>query len=94
MQPSAVEADSAVVATPEAEDRVQCAAAYRLASRFGWDTGSIYNHITVRSGEDAASGAPHFLINPFGLDCKCSSPLRLFFRGSAASRRCCAQSPR
>lgn len=68
MQPSAVEADSAVVATPEAEDRVQCAAAYRLASRFGWDTGSIYNHITVRSGEDAASGAPHFLINPFGLD--------------------------
>jgi ribulose-5-phosphate 4-epimerase/fuculose-1-phosphate aldolase len=30
--------------------------------------GSIYNHITVRSGEDPASGAPHFLINPFGLD--------------------------
>ena len=52
----------------EAADRAHCAAAYRLASRFKWDTGSIYNHITVRCGQDPASAQPHFLINPFGLD--------------------------
>ena len=49
----------------ESTDRVQCAAAYRVAKRFGWDTGSIYNHITVRTGDESAQ---HFLINPFGLD--------------------------
>jgi hypothetical protein len=55
---------SAAAATAEVEARTHCAAGYRLASRFKWDTGSIYNHITVRSGGDEASGEPHFLVRP------------------------------
>jgi ribulose-5-phosphate 4-epimerase/fuculose-1-phosphate aldolase len=45
----------------EREARVQLAAAYRLAERFGM-TDLIYNHISLR-----VPGADHhFLINPFG----------------------------
>jgi ribulose-5-phosphate 4-epimerase/fuculose-1-phosphate aldolase len=43
--------------------RRQLAAAYRLVDHFGW-TELIYGHLTARvPGE-----APHFLINPFGLN--------------------------
>jgi ribulose-5-phosphate 4-epimerase/fuculose-1-phosphate aldolase len=43
--------------------RRQLAAAYRLVDHFGW-TEMIYGHLTARvPGE-----APHFLINPFGLN--------------------------
>ena len=42
--------------------RVDLAAAYQIAAKFGWDE-VIYNHITMRvPGDDE-----HFLINPFGL---------------------------
>ena len=47
----------------EAVLRRQLAAAYRLVDHFGW-TELIYGHLTARvPGE-----APHFLINPFGLN--------------------------
>jgi len=43
--------------------RRQLAAAYRLVDHFGW-TELIYGHLTARvPGE-----APHFLINPYGLN--------------------------
>ncbi|HJQ58713.1 MAG TPA: class II aldolase/adducin family protein [Vineibacter sp.] len=43
--------------------RRQLAAAYRLVEQFGW-TELIYGHLTARvPGE-----APHFLINPYGLN--------------------------
>jgi ribulose-5-phosphate 4-epimerase/fuculose-1-phosphate aldolase len=56
-----------VYALPPAEGeavlRRQLAAAYRLVDHFGW-TELIYGHLTARvPGE-----APHFLINPFGLN--------------------------
>ena len=47
----------------EAVLRRQLAAAYRLVDHFGW-TELIYGHLTARvPGE-----APHFLINPYGLN--------------------------
>ena len=47
----------------EAVLRRQLAAAYRMVDHFGW-TELIYGHLTARvPGE-----APHFLINPFGLN--------------------------
>jgi ribulose-5-phosphate 4-epimerase/fuculose-1-phosphate aldolase len=47
----------------EAVLRRQLAASYRLVDHFGW-TELIYGHLTARvPGE-----APHFLINPFGLN--------------------------
>ena len=46
----------------EWQTRVELAAAYRLADRFGWSM-LIFNHITARvPGKD-----DHFLINNFGL---------------------------
>jgi ribulose-5-phosphate 4-epimerase/fuculose-1-phosphate aldolase len=47
----------------EAVLRRQLAAAYRLVDHFGW-TELIYGHLTARVPGDA----PHFLINPFGLN--------------------------
>ncbi|MBL8380108.1 MAG: class II aldolase/adducin family protein [Burkholderiales bacterium] len=45
----------------EREARVDLAACYRLAARYGW-TDLIYTHISARvPGEDG-----HFLLNPFG----------------------------
>lgn len=49
--------------------RVKLAACYRIFSQLGW-TELIYNHITLRlpaEDDSADDGAPHFLINPFGL---------------------------
>ncbi len=43
--------------------RVQLAAAYRLVDHFGWCE-LIYGHLTARIPGDA----PHFLINPYGLN--------------------------
>ncbi|SJZ38366.1 Ribulose-5-phosphate 4-epimerase/Fuculose-1-phosphate aldolase [Enhydrobacter aerosaccus] len=47
----------------EAVLRRQLAAAYRLVDHFGW-TELIYGHLTARVPGDA----PHFLINPYGLN--------------------------
>jgi ribulose-5-phosphate 4-epimerase/fuculose-1-phosphate aldolase len=56
-----------VYAMPSAEGewvlRRQLAAAYRLVDHFGW-TELIYGHLTARVPGDA----PHFLINPYGLN--------------------------
>lgn len=47
----------------EWEARLDLACCYRAAWQLGWQTGIIYNHITMR-----VPGAPgQFLINPFGL---------------------------
>jgi ribulose-5-phosphate 4-epimerase/fuculose-1-phosphate aldolase len=47
----------------EWEARVDLACCYRAAWQLGWQTGIIYNHITLR-----VPGEPgQFLINPFGL---------------------------
>ena len=43
--------------------RVQLAAAYRMVDHFGW-TELIYGHLTAR----VPGAAPHFLINPYGLN--------------------------
>src|SRR3954447_22805656 len=43
--------------------RVELAAAYRLVDHFGW-TELIYGHLTARGPGEA----PHFLLNPFGLN--------------------------
>lgn len=47
----------------EAVLRRQLAAAYRLVDHFGW-TELIYGHLTAR----VPGPAPHFLINPYGLN--------------------------
>ena len=48
----------------EAAARKELAACYRLFDALGWAEG-IFNHITVRV--PSPGGAPHYLINPFGL---------------------------
>lgn len=45
--------------------RLELAACYRLFDHLGW-TEAIFNHITVRVPH-GDNGAPHYLINPFGL---------------------------
>jgi len=59
--------------------RVELAAAYRLAARFGW-TDHIFTHFSARiPGE-----APHFLINAFGLtfpEVNASNLLRIDIEG-------------
>ena len=46
----------------EQDVRVELAAAFRLAARFGW-TELVWNHITARVPEEPS----HFLINPLGV---------------------------
>jgi ribulose-5-phosphate 4-epimerase/fuculose-1-phosphate aldolase len=48
----------------ELSARRELAACYRLFDHLGWTEG-IFNHITLRVGDDAAK--PNYLINPFGL---------------------------
>jgi ribulose-5-phosphate 4-epimerase/fuculose-1-phosphate aldolase len=45
--------------------RRELAACYRLFDHLGWTEG-IFNHITLRVGDDDTP-RPHYLINPFGL---------------------------
>lgn len=56
--------NSSDAAVTEATLRRDLAAAYRLAASFGWDD-TIYTHFSARL--PTSSGAPRFLINPFGL---------------------------
>ena len=50
------------VSSAEREQRIELAAAFRLADRFGWSE-IVWNHITAR-----VPGEPqHFLINPMGM---------------------------
>lgn len=50
------------VSDSERDQRVELAAAFRLAERFGW-TELVWNHITARVPDEPA----HFLINPMGI---------------------------
>jgi ribulose-5-phosphate 4-epimerase/fuculose-1-phosphate aldolase len=50
------------ISAEEWETRVNLAAAYRLVAHFRWDD-LIFTHITAR----VPGGAPHFLINPYGM---------------------------
>jgi ribulose-5-phosphate 4-epimerase/fuculose-1-phosphate aldolase len=67
---------------PEWRARVDLAACYRLAARFGW-TDIIYTHISARlPGEDA------FLLNPYGLgfhEITASSLLKVGFDGRVST---------
>jgi ribulose-5-phosphate 4-epimerase/fuculose-1-phosphate aldolase len=58
----ATQLTNALMSEDERRLRIELAACYRLAQRYGWDE-LIYNHISARvPGPDH-----HFLINPFGL---------------------------
>ena len=54
--------DSTRVSNTELEQRIELAAAFRLADRFGW-TELVWNHITARVPDEPE----HFLINPMGI---------------------------
>ena len=66
---AAADAVRSRVGEAEWAQRVELAAAYRLAAARGWDEG-IYNHITLairHAGHDADSSRTCFLLNQFGL---------------------------
>lgn len=67
----------------ERKIRVELAAAYHLAARFGW-TDLIYTHISAR-----VPGQDNYLINPFGLHFQEVTPdnlVKVNFKGKIVSR--------
>ncbi len=59
--------------------RVDLAACYRIVAQYGWDD-LVFTHISAR----VPGGAPHFLINPYGLlfeEVTASSLVKVDFKG-------------